>query len=85
MREVAEEELFHEREQLAPTQHEKILMAKYRELSWEKLRVVFSEIEKAVSAFDENRLQQLLKILVPEARFDLDKQPTPARSVEVSV
>ena len=60
------EELFHDREQLAPTAHEKILLARHRQLDLERLDELFEAIEEACNAFDEHRLRRLLAELVPE-------------------
>jgi FlaA1/EpsC-like NDP-sugar epimerase len=60
------EELFHEKEQLEPTEHAKVLLARHRQVEWEKLSCVMSEMELACQKLDEEQLIQLLDELVPE-------------------
>jgi FlaA1/EpsC-like NDP-sugar epimerase len=60
------EELFHEKEQLEPTQHTKILLARHRQVEWEQLQRVMGQMEQACQAMDESTLTQLLHELVPE-------------------
>ncbi|WP_232020181.1 polysaccharide biosynthesis protein [Sulfuriflexus mobilis] len=60
------EELFHEQEQLSATTHEKILLAKTRIVDWEQLQADFAAMQAASEAFDEPKLEQLIKKLVPE-------------------
>lgn len=67
------EELFHEQEQLAATDHEKILLAKTRIVDWEELQSDFSAMESASQLFDEGKLKVLIKKLVPEMTESLAK------------
>ncbi len=60
------EELFHEKEALQSTAHEKILLARYREFEWKRLNEVMDEIKLACAAYDEERIRSLMKELVPE-------------------
>lgn len=60
------EELFHESEQLAPTAHEKLFKAKYRELNWDELSQTMCLLKDACSAYENDELHILLKSLVPE-------------------
>jgi FlaA1/EpsC-like NDP-sugar epimerase len=60
------EELFHELEPLAGTSHEKILLARYREMDWNKLNQQFEQMENACSSYDGKRLKAMLRGLVPE-------------------
>ncbi len=60
------EELFHEEEQLRPTSHEKILLARYREMETTVLEQAIAELETVCDDFNEKRLEELLSILVPE-------------------
>ncbi len=60
------EELFHEQEQLMGTEHEKILLARVRDVSWDAFLKTMGDIEAAVGSYDEARLLQLLHQLVPE-------------------
>ncbi len=60
------EELFHESEQLAPTEHEKLFKAKVRELEWNELTQTMRLLNRACSEYQENELLVLLRSLVPE-------------------
>ncbi|WP_407927395.1 polysaccharide biosynthesis protein [Legionella saoudiensis] len=60
------EELFHESEQLAPTEHEKLFKAKYRELNWDELSQTMSLLNHACVEYQTGELYVLLKSLVPE-------------------
>ena len=60
------EELFHEKEALQSTAHEKILLARYREFEWKRLNEVLDEIKLACAGYDEGKIQSLMKELVPE-------------------
>jgi len=60
------EELFLEKEILQSTGHAKILLARHREFKWERLGNVMDSIHNACLEYDEARLRQLLKELVPE-------------------
>ena len=63
------EELFHEQEKLEQTQHDKILLARYRQVDWDALTKTLDEVETACAAFDTARLLELLTGLVPENRI----------------
>ena len=60
------EELFHAKEALQSTTHEKILLARYREFEWARLNEVMDEIKLACEACDEKQVRSLMKMLVPE-------------------
>lgn len=60
------EELFYAQEDLLKTAHEKILLARAREMDWEQLSAVIVAMEQVCRDFDEDQLQVLLKNLVPE-------------------
>ena len=60
------EELFHEKEALQSTTHEKILLARYREFEWERLNQIMDKIKLACVAYDDKQVRRLMKILVPE-------------------
>jgi FlaA1/EpsC-like NDP-sugar epimerase len=64
------EELFHESEQLAPTNHEKLFKAKFRELDWHELTQTMRMLTNACTAYDENELLILLRSLVPELQLN---------------
>jgi FlaA1/EpsC-like NDP-sugar epimerase len=63
------EELFHEQEKLEKTSHEKIFLARYREVDWDRLEASLNAMESACQAFDSDRLMGLLAGLVPENRI----------------
>ncbi|MCU0935256.1 MAG: polysaccharide biosynthesis protein, partial [Gammaproteobacteria bacterium] len=60
------EELFHAEEDLEPTGHDKLRLARVRQVDRETLGRVLEEMEQASAAYDEPRLSDLLKQLVPE-------------------
>lgn len=60
------EELFHNKEQLIPTEHAKIMRAKSRIWDQDQLMKVISQVEIACAGHNSEQLQVLLKKLVPE-------------------
>lgn len=62
------EELFHESEQLASTEHEKLFKAKFRELDWDELSQAMHLLNMACAEYQVVELFILLKSLVPELR-----------------
>ena len=60
------EELFHERENLAATSHEKILLARHREMEWAAIRAQMTALFAASEQYDEPGLLRSLESLVPE-------------------
>jgi len=62
------EELFHEKEALLPTAHEKILLARHRTVSWKRLNQALDRAERACADYDCSTLKQILAELVPERR-----------------
>ena len=60
------EELFHEKERLETTAHEKVLLARHRKVNWEALNKSLDEIETACRTMDTKVLKELLFLLVPE-------------------
>ncbi len=63
------EELFHESEQLVPTEHEKLFKAKFRELEWQELMQTMRMINNACFEHQNDELLVLLKSLVPELKL----------------
>lgn len=63
------EELFHASEELEPTEHQKLLKAKFRELEWSELVKAFHRIEDACFKYNEQEIIKVLKSLVPESSF----------------
>lgn len=60
------EELFHESEALMQTQHDKILLARYRAWDWSQLIALITHLSHACETSDEMFLRELLFQLVPE-------------------
>ena len=60
------EELFHEKEQLKRTQHEKIFLANHRQIEWQLLDKTIRNMETACKSYDENVLFKGIATLVPE-------------------
>ena len=60
------EELFHEKEQLTGTQHEKIFLARHRQIEWELLDRTIGELETACTTYNEKSLLKGIATLVPE-------------------
>ncbi len=76
------EELFHDSEHLEPTRHEKIFLARHREVEWEKLLSLMEQMETACELYAENDLVLLIEEFVPENRIKklADGQETTATS-----
>jgi FlaA1/EpsC-like NDP-sugar epimerase len=68
------EELFHQREHLLATRHEKIRLALHRPTEWSVMLDRLDGLREAVARYDETRMVQLLTELVPEHRLELDSQ-----------
>ena len=68
------EELFHEQESLTGTGHEKILLARYRQVDWTELTNILDEMTEASSRHDDEVLRQLLVRLVPESNLMSSKK-----------
>lgn len=60
------EELVHEQEPLAATPHERILLARFREVEWSYLQKQFGRIRGACDQYDVAELRTILFELVPE-------------------
>lgn len=60
------EELFHEDEDLDKTEIDKIMLARSRKVSWDKLCNTIRQLEKETYSFDEDALRKTMKKLVPE-------------------
>ena len=63
------EELFYENEDRKETQHVKILLANHPEINWQKLESHISELEEAVTNFNDGKISNLFAQLVPEGNF----------------
>lgn len=68
------EELFHESEQLVGTEHEKILLARFRRVAWAELQDAFALMEMGIDQCDEGQLLTTLRQLVPEFRVAEDRR-----------
>jgi FlaA1/EpsC-like NDP-sugar epimerase len=66
------EELFHDSEQLAPTEHEKLFKAKFRQLEWGELTQAIHLLEAACFSHNDSELYLVLKNLVPEFHSKLE-------------
>jgi len=60
------EELFHDQERYQKTSHEKLLLARYRPVNWTLFNQQLANVDQACDQYDEERLLQLLNLLVPE-------------------
>lgn len=60
------EELFHEKEELAKTSHQKVLLAHHRQVDWQWLNGVMQQMSSATETLDSQQLRLLLGQLVPE-------------------
>ncbi len=60
------EELFHERENLAPTGREKLLLAQTRTVDWDWLNRQLDDLMSACERYDEGEVKRLVSDLVPE-------------------
>ena len=67
------EELFHEKERLTGTQHDKIFLARYRQIEWDLLYKLICEMETACKHYDEKALLKGIATLVPELHH-IDKE-----------
>ncbi|MBA2711328.1 MAG: polysaccharide biosynthesis protein [Tatlockia sp.] len=66
------EELFHNSEQLAPTDHEKLFKAKFRQIEWNELTQAMRMLDSACALHNDEELYLLLKNLVPEFSTKLE-------------
>jgi len=60
------EELFHEHELYDETAHEKIFLARQRDIDSQALMTLFARMRQSVLRFDEPTLEAILRELVPE-------------------
>jgi FlaA1/EpsC-like NDP-sugar epimerase len=67
------EELFYENENRIDTEHVKILLANHPEIDWQHLEHSISELEEAVTNFNDKNISHLLGQLVPEGTFIQEK------------
>lgn len=62
------EELFHEKEALVSTEHEKILLANHRPWDWDKLQRLIEQMKDACYRYDEANLRESILQFVPELK-----------------
>ena len=60
------EELFHETETLTPTDHNKLLLAQQADVNPKALSALVSELAVATDAFDQKKVEELLRQAIPE-------------------
>ncbi len=60
------EELFHHRERLEKTAHDKLMLAHHRETDWKRLNQGIDELARAADGYDEALLLKTLEKWVPE-------------------
>lgn len=70
------EELFYDQENLAPTWHEKIMLAQSSETDWNVLRAQLERVEAACAEYDESTLSTIVRELVPGMHDREPDQPT---------
>jgi len=63
------EEIFHQKEDLRPTNHEKLLLAKSRRVNWEWLQREITNLHMAASERNISKLKEHLKNIVPECNI----------------
>ena len=68
------EELFHEKEQLEGTGHNKVFLSQHRKHNWDKLQTILNQIQSACDEMDNVKLGHLLEELVPEHVQQVSKQ-----------
>ena len=73
------EELFHEKEQLEKTSHEKVFLAHHRQVDWQWLMGILENMAEACESLDAPELKKLLNQLVPE-----HNQTKPEQSAQIS-
>jgi len=60
------EELFHEKEQLNKTSHDKVFLALHREVDWKWFNSIVEEINNACDKYNDMALNSYVDLLVPE-------------------
>jgi len=64
------EELLHESEGLQPTSHEKLLLARSRQVEWRWLVEKMTCLQQAASSRNINKLRKCLQDVVPEFKIN---------------
>ncbi len=70
------EELFHEKEALDKTRHEKVFLARHRKVDWDNLNETMKTVAEACESMDIQRLDEALHSLVPEHGPQPNGQPS---------
>ena len=60
------EELFHDAEELTPTDHDKLLLAQHAAVDAKNLDSLMSALAKATESFDQRQVEALLRQAIPE-------------------
>jgi FlaA1/EpsC-like NDP-sugar epimerase len=60
------EELFHPAEALRRSNHEKLLLARFREVDWVRFESDLARLEQVCEAAEEDEVRRVLATLVPE-------------------
>jgi len=77
------EELFHEKERLIGTQHQKIFLAKHRKIEWKLLEETISNMDEACKTYDEKALLKSIVTLVPELHH-IDREQLPDNVIHLA-
>lgn len=77
------EELFHPSEALRQSQHEKLLLARYRPVDWNRFRSDLHNLRQACEECDEDAVLAILKELVPEFATQGPRLPRETEAAEV--
>jgi len=60
------EELFHDEEPLVGTHHPKIMLSGSRQVDWQAMQGIMTDLRHACASREVDQVKQLLKVLVPE-------------------
>lgn len=77
------EELFHEKEQLELTDHNKVFLAQHRKVDWNWLNQTMDDLATACDEYQLGTLTKLLDELVPEHGHTRNKLPSEPSSADV--
>ena len=77
------EELFHEKENMAGTQHPKIMKAVSRAEDAKRVETIFSSLKNACDSNNETEIVRLLLELVPESNMAKQSQPDNTKVVPI--
>jgi FlaA1/EpsC-like NDP-sugar epimerase len=77
------EELFHEKEQLEQTAHDKVFLARHRKVDWGYITQTLEQLEAACQTMSTDKLGRLLNNLVPEHRYTVDRSAAKSTPADV--